>query len=88
MESSTLNLNKLMVHITDSMSRSHILKFIRDNDLNCKRLFMNFNGLNIIHSWMTSNNNKRLKLEVNSSNNIYRIKLNVLNIILFYISDS
>lgn len=77
-----------MVHITDSMSRSHILKFIRDNDLNCKRLFMNFNGLNIIHSWMTSNNNKRLKLEVNSSNNIYRIKLNVLNIILFYISDS
>ncbi|CAI6357293.1 unnamed protein product [Macrosiphum euphorbiae] len=64
LESSTLNLNKLMVHITDSMSRSHILKFIRDNDLNCKRLFMNFNGLNIIHSWMTSNNNKRLKLEI------------------------
>uniref|UniRef100_A0A2S2NNW2 [histone H3]-lysine(36) N-trimethyltransferase n=1 Tax=Schizaphis graminum TaxID=13262 RepID=A0A2S2NNW2_SCHGA len=64
MESSTLNLNKLMVHITDSMSRSHILKFIRDNDLNCKRLFMNFNGLNIIHSWMTSNNNENLKLEI------------------------
>jgi len=66
LESSTLNLNKLMVHITDSMSRSHILKFIRDNDLNCKRLFMNFNGLNIIHSWMTSNDNEDLKLEVNS----------------------
>lgn len=64
LESSTLNLNKLMVHITDSMSRSHILKFIRDNDLNCKRLFMNFNGLNIIHSWMTSNNNESLKLEI------------------------
>ncbi|XP_025196702.1 uncharacterized protein LOC112595635 [Melanaphis sacchari] len=64
LESSTLNLNKLMVHITDSMSRSHILKFIRDNDLNCKRLFMNFNGLNIIHSWMTSNNNENLKLEI------------------------
>jgi len=59
-----------MVHITDSMSRSHILKFIRDNDLNCKRLFMNFNGLNIIHSWMISNNNESLKLEVNSFINI------------------
>lgn len=64
MESSTLNLNKLMVHITDSMSRSHILKFIRENDFNCKRLFMNFNGLSIIHSWMVSNNNENLKLEV------------------------
>lgn len=65
LESATLNLNKLMVHITDSMSRSHILKFIRENDLNCKRLFMNFNGLCIIHSWMTSSNNENLKLEVN-----------------------
>lgn len=46
------------------MSRSHILKFIRENDLNCKRLFMNFNGLSIIHSWMVSNNNENLKLEV------------------------
>jgi hypothetical protein len=64
LESSTLNLNKLMVHITDSMSQSHILKFIRENDLNCKRLFMNFNGLSIIHSWMISSNNENLKLEV------------------------
>lgn len=55
-----------MVHITDSMSRSHILKFIRENDFNCKRLFMNFNGLSIIHSWMSSNNNEHLKLEVNN----------------------
>uniref|UniRef100_A0A2S2Q0E3 [histone H3]-lysine(36) N-trimethyltransferase n=2 Tax=Sipha flava TaxID=143950 RepID=A0A2S2Q0E3_9HEMI len=64
LESSTLNLNKLMVHITDSMSQSHILKFIRENDLNCKRLFMNFNGLSIIHSWMISSNNENLKLEI------------------------
>ncbi|VVC37627.1 Post-SET domain,AT hook, DNA-binding motif,AWS domain,SET domain,SRI, Set2 Rpb1 interacting [Cinara cedri] len=64
LENSTLNLNKLMVHITDSMSRSHILKFIRENDLNCKRLFMNYNGLSIIHSWMSSNNNEQLKLEI------------------------
>lgn len=65
MENSTLNLNKLMVHITDSISRSHILKFIRENDINCKKLFMNFNGLSIIHSWMISNNDEILKLEVN-----------------------
>ncbi|XP_050438814.1 probable histone-lysine N-methyltransferase CG1716 [Adelges cooleyi] len=64
LEKATLNLNKLMVHITDSMSRSHILKFIREHDLNCKRFFMNFNGLNIIHSWMTSNNDESLKLEI------------------------
>jgi len=53
-----------MVHITDSISRSHILKFIRENDLNCKKLFMNYNGLSIIHSWMISNNDNNLKLEV------------------------
>lgn len=75
MESSTLNLNKLMVHITDSMSRSHILKFIRENNLNCKRLFMNFNGLSIIHSWMISNNNENLKLEVKCSINCNLIKI-------------
>lgn len=67
MENSTLNLNKLMVHISDSMSRSHILKFIRENDLNCKRLFMNYNGLSIIHSWMSSNNSEQLKFEVKST---------------------
>lgn len=64
LEKATLNLNKLMVHITDTMSRSHILKFIREHDLNCKRLFMNFNGLSIMHTWMTSNNDENLKLEV------------------------
>ncbi|XP_050527182.1 uncharacterized protein LOC126897539 isoform X2 [Daktulosphaira vitifoliae] len=64
LEKATLNLNKLMVHITDTMSRSHILKFIREHDFNCKRLFMNFNGLSIIHTWMTSNNDENLKLDI------------------------
>lgn len=55
-----------MVHITDSVSQSHILKFIRNNDLNCKKLFMNFNGLSIIQSWMVNcNDNESIKLDVN-----------------------
>lgn len=62
-ELATLNLNRLMVHITDSVSRLHVLKFIREHDMN-KRLFMDFSGLSIIHNWMTSNENESFKLMV------------------------
>lgn len=61
----TLNLNRLMVHITDSFSRLHVLTFIRKHDMN-KRLFMDFSGLSIIHNWMTSSeNDESFKLMVN-----------------------
>lgn len=63
-EMASLNLNRLMVHITDSVSRLHILTFIREHDMNYKRLFMDFNGLSIIHNWMTSNENESFKLMV------------------------
>ncbi|XP_050545151.1 uncharacterized protein LOC126907706 [Daktulosphaira vitifoliae] len=63
-EMATLNLNRLMVHISDSVSRLHILNFIREHDMNHKRLFMDFNGLSIIHNWMTSNDNKELKIMI------------------------
>ncbi|XP_060861460.1 uncharacterized protein LOC132938562 isoform X2 [Metopolophium dirhodum] len=62
-EMATLNLNRLMVHITDSVSRLHVLKFIREHDMN-KRLFMDFSGLSIIHNWMTSNENESFKLMI------------------------
>ncbi|CAH1720992.1 unnamed protein product [Aphis gossypii] len=62
-EMATLNLNRLMVHITDSISRLHVLTFIREHDMN-KRLFMDFSGLSIIHNWMTSNENESFKLMI------------------------
>lgn len=62
-EMATLNLNRLMVHTTDSINRLHVLKFIREQDVN-KRLFMDFSGLSIIHNWMTSNENEAFKLMV------------------------
>lgn len=62
-EMATLNLNRLMVHTTDSINRLHVLKFIREQDVN-KRLFMDFSGLSIIHNWMTSNENEPFKLMV------------------------
>lgn len=62
-EMATLNLNRLMVHTTDSVNRLHVLKFIREQDVN-KRLFMDFSGLSIIHNWMTSNENEPFKLMV------------------------
>lgn len=62
-EMATLNLNRLMVHITDSVSRLHVLKFIQEHDMN-KRLFMDFSGLSIIHNWMTSNENESFKLMI------------------------
>lgn len=66
-ELATLSLNRLMVHITDSVSRLHILTFIREHDMNCKRLFMDFSGLSIIHNWMTSNENESFKLSVSKN---------------------
>lgn len=59
----TLNLNRLMVHVTDSISRLHVLRFIQKHDMN-KRLFTNFSGLSIIHNWMISNENKSVQLMV------------------------
>lgn len=70
-EMATLNLNRLMVHITDSVSRLHVLTFIREHDMN-KRLFMDFSGLSIIHNWMTSNENESFKLMVNLLNLIIK----------------
>lgn len=64
-EMATLNLNRLMVHTTDSNNRLHVLKFIQEQDVN-KRLFMDFSGLSIIHNWMTSNENESFKLMVGS----------------------
>lgn len=61
-EMATLNLNRLMVNVTDSVSRLHVLKFIREHDMN--KLFKNFSGLSIIHNWMVSNENKSIKLMV------------------------
>lgn len=52
-----------MVHITDSVGRLHVLRFIQEHDMN-KRLFMDFSGLSIIHNWMTSNENESFKLMV------------------------
>lgn len=63
-EMATLNLKRLMVHTTDSTSRLHVIKFMREQDVN-KRLFMDFSGfLSIIHNWMTSNENESFKIMV------------------------
>lgn len=59
-EMATLNLNRLMVHTTDSANRLHVLNFLQEQDVN-KRLFMDFSGLSIIHNWMTSNENESFK---------------------------
>lgn len=67
-----------MVHITDSVSRLHVLKFIREHDMN-KRLFMDFSGLSIIHNWMTSNENESFKLMVGFINNILQCLCIYLN---------
>lgn len=68
-EMATLNLKRLMIHTTDSTSRLHVLKFMREQDVN-KRLFMDFSGfLSIIHNWMTSNENESFKIMVGSTMN-------------------
>ena len=48
----TLRLSRLMIRAADFESRRQLLCLIRNGEMPCRRLFLDYHGLRLIHSWM------------------------------------
>lgn len=68
----TLKLSRLMVRAKEPPQRSKLLKLLRHGEFPCRRLFLDYHGLRLMHGWMTetqqlSSENKKyesLRLEL------------------------
>lgn len=48
----TIRLSRLVVRAKNVETRSRLLKILIDGDLPCRRLFLDYNGLRLLHNWM------------------------------------
>lgn len=49
----TLKLSRLMVRAKEPQQRSKLLKLLRHGEFPCRRLFLDYHGLRLMHGWMT-----------------------------------
>lgn len=49
----TLKLSRLMVRAKETLQRIKLLNLLREGELPCRRLFLDYHGLRLIHGWMT-----------------------------------
>ncbi|KAI4464171.1 histone-lysine n-methyltransferase setd2 [Holotrichia oblita] len=49
----TLKLSRLMVRAKEPAQRQKLLRVLRRGELPCRRLFLDYHGLRLIHGWMT-----------------------------------
>ncbi|XP_018319367.1 probable histone-lysine N-methyltransferase CG1716 [Agrilus planipennis] len=49
----TLKLSRLMVRATEITQKSNLLRVLRRGEFPCRRLFLDYHGLRLIHGWMT-----------------------------------
>lgn len=49
----TLKLSRLMVRAKETLQRIHLLTLLREGEMPCRRLFLDYHGLRLIHGWMT-----------------------------------
>lgn len=49
----TLKLSRLMVRAKEPPQRSKLLKLLRHGEFPCRRLFLDYHGLRLMHGWMT-----------------------------------
>jgi [histone H3]-lysine36 N-trimethyltransferase len=54
----TIKLSRLIVRAKNVQARSRLLKILINGDLPCRRLFLDYNGLNLMHNWMSDINVK------------------------------
>ena len=54
----TIKLSRLVVRAKNAQARSRLLKILVSGDLPCRRLFLDYNGLKLLHQWMTDINVK------------------------------
>lgn len=48
----TLKLSRLMVRAKETTQRSKLLSLLRHGELPCRRLFLDYHGLRLVHGWM------------------------------------
>ncbi|XP_017786038.1 PREDICTED: probable histone-lysine N-methyltransferase CG1716 [Nicrophorus vespilloides] len=49
----TLKLSRLMVRAKESNQRAKLLAILKAGDMPCRRLFLDYHGLRLMHGWMT-----------------------------------
>lgn len=54
----TIKLSRLIVRAKNVQARKRLLKILMDGNLPCCRLFLDFNGLKLLHNWMIDINVK------------------------------
>ncbi|XP_065366188.1 probable histone-lysine N-methyltransferase CG1716 [Calliphora vicina] len=52
-QSDTLRLSRLMVRAKLVQTRLNLLEILRQGDLPCRRLFLDYHGLRLVHGWMS-----------------------------------
>ncbi|XP_046803305.1 probable histone-lysine N-methyltransferase CG1716 isoform X2 [Lucilia cuprina] len=52
-QSDTLRLSRLMVRAKLVQTRLNLLEILRQGDLPCRRLFLDYHGLRLLHGWMS-----------------------------------
>lgn len=48
----TLKLSRLMVRASEPSQRTILLRILRHGEFPCRRLFLDYHGLRLIHGWM------------------------------------
>lgn len=48
----TLKLSRLMVRANEPPQKTKLLRMLRRGELPCRRLFLDYHGLRLIHGWM------------------------------------
>ncbi|KNC25511.1 putative histone-lysine N-methyltransferase CG1716 [Lucilia cuprina] len=62
-QSDTLRLSRLMVRAKLVQTRLNLLEILRQGDLPCRRLFLDYHGLRLLHGWMSEDaNNMQIRL--------------------------
>lgn len=54
----TIRLSRLIVRVMNVAARSRLLKILIKGELSCRRLFLDYNGLKLLHFWMIDTNVK------------------------------
>lgn len=64
----TLKLSRLMVRSKETLQRIRLLNLLREGEVPCRRLFLDYHGLRLIHGWMTDDVPHNVKGETKIDN--------------------
>lgn len=62
-QSHTLRFSRLMVRAKQQRAKSQLLYLLRNGELACRRLFLDYHGLKLLYAWMCDRISKDMKVE-------------------------